>query len=1211
MVDFVEIPIDESNPSFVAEVPLIQTGEKVKGGDVTAPANKQAAALAMRTAWLKLQFAALAAKGLNVVGTLETQADLDAIDTTNLGSGTAYFVEAQLQVWNGTEWVGSGSLLGPRGISLLGTWPDAQELPDISSNEIGDAYIWKGDIHLLIPKGVKPNETREWTSIGLKGPDGDSAYKIAQDIDGFQGTKAQWLASLVGKSAYQTWVDNGNPTGTQAEFLLWVKADDNYQVWLADGNVGDRAAFLATLKSTTPGPAGPARGPFSVEGSVATVQDLPMPGDADKAYYIGSHLFVWVVSQSEYIDLGSVGGLSAYELWKAEGNQGDLQAFFEAYRSTVEGPKGEDGKNVAVKGTLANQAALAGLQNAKEQDAYALRDTGNLWILIDGTWTDTGPWRGKSNYDLYVDSGGGLSLGEWLASLEGQNGKDGVSLKLTDTVATYSALPAAPKEQDVYAVQDINCLFAYVGAAWRLMGEFKGKDGDNGQNGSSINVLKILTPEDNVPPPAVGNAGQSYIDLNGHINISNNSAWVDVGPVGVAGPAGPQGNGFKLKGTVPNSGYLPVETAAANGDAYLTAVDKMMYILVDGAWAGPFDLVGPKGEDGKQGEKGDPGTSINIMGDYATQADLVAAHATGNLGEGYLIGSHLWIWTTADGGKWIDVGEVRGPQGIQGPPGKDSKVPGPRGERGTVWITLPAGQDAPSQGFAGNTGDWAVSDTFKVYYRTLNSGWVFWGQLVAGDVNSPLESLGKVVRLGDEWVALPVDEVPNMVAGKLYVRHLKNGSTDNEGEWTELVFPASIAEPPSDGNLYVRTVAANAQTGTWVKQGKLLPEVPDDGKLYGRKNPTAVAGDADATWTEIVIPTNFVPEAPEDGKIYGRRNPTAVAGASDAVWVEIVSAVSIAEPAADGTPYMRVRVNGQAVGSWATYTAPTLAGLGGVALSELGISVAQLVNGTVPASQLPSYVDDVVEFDTFSKFPATGEKGKIYIADDTNVQYRWSGTQYIGLVASPGTSDAVAEGNNNLYFTQARVRSTPLAGISFSTNSAIAAGDTVLTAFGKLQAQITAFVPGFADVPTDTNLYLRKGDHTWSLYTPPAAGISAPAGGADGKTYVYRNNVWVSFDFYDLLMVAATTELDLSTARVFSIANSSARTLTFKAGTTPGATRSATIVLIINGAGVITWPANIVWNGSAQPALGATTTVVTLLWDGIGNRWIGSAGATI
>lgn len=61
---------------------------------------------------------------------------------------------------------------------------------------------------------------------------------------------------------------------------------------------------------------------------------------------------------------------------------------------------------------------------------------------------------------------------------------------------------------------------------------------------------------------------------------------------------------------------------------------------------------------------------------------------------------------------------------------------------------------------------------------------------------------------------------------------------------------------------------------------------------------------------------------------------------------------------------------------------------------------ADLENGKVPASQLPAYVDDVLERDNTSEFPATGESGKIYIAADTNKTYRWSGSAYVEISES-------------------------------------------------------------------------------------------------------------------------------------------------------------------------------------------------------------------
>lgn len=75
-------------------------------------------------------------------------------------------------------------------------------------------------------------------------------------------------------------------------------------------------------------------------------------------------------------------------------------------------------------------------------------------------------------------------------------------------------------------------------------------------------------------------------------------------------------------------------------------------------------------------------------------------------------------------------------------------------------------------------------------------------------------------------------------------------------------------------------------------------------------------------------------------------------------------------------------------------------------------SYATLVDGKVPALQLPSYVDDVLEVANFASLPATGESGKIYVTLDTNKTYRWGGSAYFEISATPTlTKSDVGLGN--------------------------------------------------------------------------------------------------------------------------------------------------------------------------------------------------------
>lgn len=83
---------------------------------------------------------------------------------------------------------------------------------------------------------------------------------------------------------------------------------------------------------------------------------------------------------------------------------------------------------------------------------------------------------------------------------------------------------------------------------------------------------------------------------------------------------------------------------------------------------------------------------------------------------------------------------------------------------------------------------------------------------------------------------------------------------------------------------------------------------------------------------------------------------------------------------------------------------------------------ADLVNGKVPAEQLPSYVDDVVEYPSVSAFPVTGESGKIYLALDMNRTYRWSGSEYIPVpdyniwIGTSAQYSALVDDDYDLYF---------------------------------------------------------------------------------------------------------------------------------------------------------------------------------------------------
>ena len=132
--------------------------------------------------------------------------------------------------------------------------------------------------------------------------------------------------------------------------------------------------------------------------------------------------------------------------------------------------------------------------------------------------------------------------------------------------------------------------------------------------------------------------------------------------------------------------------------------------------------------------------------------------------------------------------------------------------------------------------------------------------------------------------------------------------------------------------------------------------------------------------------------------------------------------------------------------------------------------------GKVPAAQLPSYVDDVLEFANLASFPGTGETGKIYVALDTNKTYRWSGSAYVEISASPGTTDSLTEGATNLYFTTARARAALSATGAVSYNSATGVISAELTSgYASKTVAVNTTLAADTEYETGRNLRINHG----------------------------------------------------------------------------------------------------------------------------------------
>lgn len=139
-------------------------------------------------------------------------------------------------------------------------------------------------------------------------------------------------------------------------------------------------------------------------------------------------------------------------------------------------------------------------------------------------------------------------------------------------------------------------------------------------------------------------------------------------------------------------------------------------------------------------------------------------------------------------------------------------------------------------------------------------------------------------------------------------------------------------------------------------------------------------------------------------------------------------------------------------------------------------------DGKVPSGQLPSYVDDVLEYATTAAFPATGEAGKIYVAINTGTAanptraYRWSGSTYVEISPSPGTTDNVTEGTTNLYFTSARAKLASAYGVlNKSAAYTVAAADSKsLVRVSTAAGAVTITLPQISTLTQDFDLVIDK-----------------------------------------------------------------------------------------------------------------------------------------
>lgn len=351
--------------------------------------------------------------------------------------------------------------------------------------------------------------------------------------------------------------------------------------------------------------------------------------------------------------------LSAYALAVKHGYKGTEEEWL-AELVGPQGPAGQDGSGVEIRGTYADLEALEeAISNPNQGDMYNVGTAAPYQIYMWDETTPPGAWVNQGQ----------------LQGPKGDTGPQGIPG------------PEGPK----------------------------GDTGDTGPQGAKGETGAQGPAGQTGPQGPQGQKGDKG-DPFTYEDFTAEQLEALTGPAGPQGEPGPKGDKGDTGATGPQGEKGETGATGPKGEKGDTGAQGPQGPKGDTGETGPQGPKGDTGEQGPQGPKGDTGTGLDIKGTYGNVELLEAAVQSPQQGDMYNVGASapytIYMWDETSGtGDWVSQGQLQGAKGDTGPQG-------PQGEPGTPGAQGPAGADGqpgedggyytPSVDASGNL-SWAAS----------------------------------------------------------------------------------------------------------------------------------------------------------------------------------------------------------------------------------------------------------------------------------------------------------------------------------------------------------------------------------------------------------------------------------------------------------------------------------------------------------------------